>query len=57
VSLTATARDARNAAIAGATGTTFATSDRAKALVDASGVVTTIAPDRQRSPHRSHAME
>lgn len=44
VTLTPTARDARNAAISGVTGTTFATSDRTKALVDASGVVTTIAP-------------
>ena len=38
------ARDARNTAIGGVTGTTFATSDKAKALVDAAGVVTAIAP-------------
>ncbi len=44
VNLTAIARDARNAAIAGASGTTYTTSDRTKAIVNASGVVTTIAP-------------
>lgn len=42
--LQVSARDARNATIAGVTGTTFTTSDRAKALVDVGGVVTAIAP-------------
>ena len=42
--LVATARDARNAAIGGVTGATFTTSDRTKALVDAAGIVTSIAP-------------
>lgn len=44
VTLVAVARDARNAAISGATGTTFTTSNRSRALVDAGGVVTAIAP-------------
>ncbi|MBL0171475.1 MAG: CHRD domain-containing protein [Gemmatimonadaceae bacterium] len=44
VSLAASARDARNTTIGGVTGTTFATSDRTKALVDAAGTVTAIAP-------------
>ena len=43
-SLSVTARDARNSPIAGVTGQTFVTSDRSKALVDAAGVVTAIAP-------------
>ncbi len=42
--LVVSARDARNAAIGGITGTTFSTSDRSKALVDATGIVTAIAP-------------
>lgn len=42
--LSAVARDARNTAISGATGITFTTSDRTKALVDAAGLVTAIAP-------------
>lgn len=44
VTVQAIARDARNSAISGATGMTFTTSDRTKALVDAGGIVTAIAP-------------
>ncbi len=44
VSLAVTARDARNSAMAGVSGATFVTSDRSKALVDAAGTVTSIAP-------------
>ncbi|MEQ1691761.1 MAG: CHRD domain-containing protein [Gemmatimonas sp.] len=43
-SLAPSARDARNGVIAGASGTTFTTGDRTKALVDAAGTVTAIAP-------------
>lgn len=42
--LTVTPRDARGAAMTGTSGATFATSDRTKALVDANGVVTAVAP-------------
>lgn len=42
--LTPVAKDARGATIPGATGTTYSTGDRTKALVDASGLVTAIAP-------------
>ncbi len=42
--LTATARDARSVTIPGATGTTYSSSDRTKAIVDAAGIVTAIAP-------------
>ncbi len=42
--LAATARDARSVTIPGATGTTYASSDRTKAIVDAAGIVTAIAP-------------
>lgn len=42
--LAPSARDARNSPISGVTGTTFTTSDRSKALVDAAGVVTAISP-------------
>lgn len=42
--LTATARDARGAAIPGAAGATFTTADRTRALVDGAGLVTAIAP-------------
>lgn len=40
----ATARDARNASIAGATGVTYTTGDRTKVLVDNTGTLTAIAP-------------
>lgn len=42
--LVAVARDARNAAISGVSGVTYASNDRTKALVDAAGVVVAIAP-------------
>ena len=54
--LTASARDARGNAIAGATGFTFTTSDRSKVAVSPTGVVTAIAPGSATiSPRRSRA--
>lgn len=42
--LTPQARDARGNAISGVTGTTYATGDRSRTLVDSTGLVTAIAP-------------
>jgi len=42
--LQSTARDARSVTIPGATGVTYASNDRTKAIVDAGGIITAIAP-------------